>query len=150
MDLYMSPGSKVGIADLRRAAGAAKMTSANETIRNGRHGAPVLSFNGYGGEVRSNRRPNTRDAWVRQNHYAATWDQWGVLLGHLFRLDPGMNVGGYNRPTYAGASDFHRQTDGRFRDVDGLPEGFHGDHTFRWSGTAGVCVKGCTARKIRL
>jgi hypothetical protein len=37
--------------------------------------------------------------------YAATWEQWGWFLVHLFTVDPDMVAGPYD-----GAEDFHRQT----------------------------------------
>lgn len=42
--------------------------------------------------------------------YAATWDQWGWFLDHLFSVDPGMVVGSVGSPIYAGREDFHRKT----------------------------------------
>jgi hypothetical protein len=46
---------------------------------------------------------------------AATWDQWGWFLAHLFDVDPEMIVGTPGRPTYASADDFHARTDDKFR-----------------------------------
>lgn len=144
MQIYLSREG-ITTADVWKAATAAKMYTENETTRRGRHGHDTISFNGFGGdEIHSARRPNTRDDWTRRNYYAATWDQWGVLLGLLFQMDPDMKVGGYKRPYYDGADDFHLATDGRFRNVTELGDlpDFHGDHTFRFGG----CTK-CSASR---
>lgn len=69
----------------------------------------------------SRRRPNsrTRDLGV----YAATWDQWGVFLAHLFEVDPDAHCW-----AYMSATDFHLRTGGRF--AHGWPDDAHGDHKF--------------------
>lgn len=43
--------------------------------------------------------------------YAATWDQWGLLLGHLFSIDPDAHTG---RTGYRSSADFHYKTGHRF------------------------------------
>lgn len=43
-------------------------------------------------------------------HKAATWDQWGIVLGGLFEIDSEMTVTG----VYRGAGHFHEITGGRF------------------------------------
>jgi hypothetical protein len=45
-----------------------------------------------------------------RDQYAATWDEWGIFLATLYKLDPRMVAG----RTYADAHDFHWQTGGRF------------------------------------
>lgn len=60
---------------------------------------------------------------------AATWDQWGVFLGILWRLDPNLKV-----PYYKDLGDFHFRTAHRFSG-DGFPADYHGDHRFQFSGT---------------
>lgn len=59
--------------------------------------------------------------------YAATWDQWGLLLGHLFAIDPDAHTG---RNGYRNADDFHYKTGHRF--VPGFlrPDQTHRRH--RW------------------
>lgn len=145
------------IPSIYRMAAHAEMSLDNENWRKGRHGGPTLTFNGYGGSVHSARRPNTRNQYVRETDYAATWDQWGVLLSQVFAADPEARVGGYLRPVYNGAADFHRQTDGRFVGVVWLGDllDFHGDHTFRFDPSLGgftthvsKCTK-CSARIVR-
>lgn len=76
---------------------------------------------------------------------AATWDQWGVFLGYLYRLDESMVCGTVKRPVYRDLSDFDFKTDSRF-DREGFPPDAHGDHTFRWQGVPYTqqCTK-CTA-----
>jgi hypothetical protein len=95
-------------------------------------------------EGESRRRPNNRGS---SDGHAATWDQWGVFLGHLFNIDPDMVVGTPKRPVYASETDFERQTDRRF--VAGIwPEDAHGDHVFRYDGLSMKCLR-CSARQIR-
>ena len=88
----------------------------------------------------SNRRPNRDHA---SDEFAATWDQWGVFLGHLFNIDENMFVLGYD-----GAEDFHYKTHNRFTDPGKFPHDSHGDHTFRFDGVPhqNKCTK-CTATR---
>lgn len=51
---------------------------------------------------------------------AATYDEWGIFLGRLYAIDPGMIVGTVKRPIYAGLNDFHYQTGERFDPVRGI------------------------------
>jgi hypothetical protein len=86
----------------------------------------------------SRRRPNRR---VSSDEFAATWDQWGVFLGHLFNIDPNMVCGTPKRPVYRSEADFEDKTARRF--VAGQwPTDTHGDHTFRYSGVP--CEQSCT------
>lgn len=41
---------------------------------------------------------------------AATYDEWGWFLAHLFTVDPEMTC-----TYYASAEDFHAKTDGKYR-----------------------------------
>lgn len=43
---------------------------------------------------------------------AATWDQWGIFLNHLFAVDPSAKT-----RDYADADDFHWKTGGRFQEL---------------------------------
>jgi hypothetical protein len=58
----------------------------------------------------SPRRRNSGAAANRTDDYAATWDEWGIFLGELFRRDPAIKCA-----YYRDAADFHWQTGGRFR-----------------------------------
>lgn len=93
----------------------------------------------------SRRRPNNGASHATKDPdaYAATWDQWGVFLGHLFNIDPDMIVGTPKRPIYRDATDFAWQTDYRF--ADGWPTDAHGDHTFRSNWTPGQKCTKCSA-----
>ena len=88
----------------------------------------------------SRRRPNRSHA---PDEYAATWDQWGVFLAHLFDVDPNMTV-----PTmYKTYDDFTYRTYARFTKIGGgwdkfWPEDAHGDHRFEYMGFPGM--QGCT------
>lgn len=177
MQLYMSQthGSGVTISDLWKFADRAEMYLDNETRRRSLYAdtSHTLTFNGYGsGSTHSARRPNDRGASRGWDAYAATWDQWGVLLSNLFYIDPRMKVGGHKHPYYDGADDFHRQTGERFKRVftyadlterdlrAGVPA--HRDHTFRFDPSLGGftervsrCTKGaregrqCEAVQVR-
>jgi hypothetical protein len=81
---------------------------------------------------------------------AATWDEWGALLGWLFNLDPDMTC-----TYYKDADFFHTQTDGRFR-AGVIPADTHAQHRWSydfanskpWSGNRiNTCTK-CSARLI--
>lgn len=91
----------------------------------------------------SSRRCNSRQ--FRTQH-AATWDEWGIFLGHLFIADFNAIAGPYD-----GVNDFHRQTDSRFDydTDDDQPAGllWEDQHQHRWifSGTVGVFECKCGA-----
>lgn len=57
----------------------------------------------------SSFRPNQRD--YGSEDYAATWDEWGIVFGHLFARDPDAHCG---RNSYRSADDFHYKTGYRF------------------------------------
>jgi hypothetical protein len=57
----------------------------------------------------SSHRPNQRN--YGPDDYAATWDEWGILLGHQFSVDPSAHTGRYG---YRSAEDFHDKTVYRF------------------------------------
>lgn len=78
----------------------------------------------------SRRRPNRPHA---PDEYAATWDQWGIFLGHLYSIDPNMICGTAKRPVYADAGHFDYRTNWRFNGGP-IPFDMHGDHTFRFAG----------------
>ena len=54
---------------------------------------------------------------------AAYWDEWGIVLSNLFRIDPNMTCWAYD-----GAKDFHHKTGDRFRNVTALE--IHPHHRF--------------------
>lgn len=57
----------------------------------------------------SSFRPNQRDHGP--DDYAATWDEWGIVIGQLFARDPAAHFG---RNSYRSAEDFHYKTGHRF------------------------------------
>lgn len=77
----------------------------------------------------SSRRPNNRGAWRESDDHAATWDEWGMVLGYIFWIDPAARVGSVTRPAYADATDFEFKTDYRFA-ANIKPDDLHGDHTW--------------------
>ena len=124
------------IYDAARAAGAVVETCFRHGSRTHDH-AYELKLTGN-----SRQRPNggsygaDRDAYA----YAATWDQWGVVLGLLFDIDATM------RTTYdKSKGDFHYRTAWRFDDLN--PENItiplSHDHVFRFNGMPGeqMCLR---------
>ena len=111
-----------------------------------RHGSRTRAH-GYEVHLRgdSKRRPNFYNG---DGSYAATWDQWGVFFGALYRLDPELVCGSGKRPTYADAADYHHKTADRFTGI-GLPSDAHGDHVFRFDGIPyeSRCTS-CSARRV--
>lgn len=77
----------------------------------------------------SSRRPNTgnRGGGTYGGDHAATWDEWGIFLGELFRRDPGMTVPG----VYDSAEHFRWATTCRFDDLK--PADQHGRAGHRWT-----------------
>jgi hypothetical protein len=71
----------------------------------------------------------TGDSGRRQNggeDEAASWDQWGIFLGHLFRLDSDLKT-----PYYGSADEFIWKTGGRFT-PDFTPADCHRNHKWGW------------------
>jgi hypothetical protein len=146
--------SKVTYRDLQSAASVAqaRLDHSDEHRSTVRDRAFEVKLVG-GFEVHSARRPNSGHWGSDGSVYAATWDQWGVFLRHLYEIDPMMVCGSPSRPTYASLIPFTLHTDGRFKvNAAGAamwPRDEHGDH--RWQpGTAPrtrECTK-CTARQI--
>jgi len=66
----------------------------------------------------SNRRQNGGE------DEAASWDQWGIFLGHLYRLDPNLKT-----PYYVDAEHFVWVTGGRFT-PEFTPADCHVNHKF--------------------
>lgn len=141
----------------RNAAEAASVAQANLDDFTG-HGSTIRPrawevrlLGGF--EVHSARRPNDRQYHAGTDTYAATWDQWGVFLRHLYEIDPQMVCGSPSRPTYANLTAFTVATDGRFKvNAAGAamwPRDEHGDH--RWQPGSELrtreCSK-CTARQV--
>lgn len=69
---------------------------------------------------------------TRQNFgddYAATWDEWGIFLGHLFAVDPEMTA-----TYYSSADEFHWMTGDRFRTLAHADQ--HLRHTWKYQGAS--------------
>lgn len=68
------------------------------------------------------------------DYNGATWDEWGAVLGGIFRADPKARMGGTEKaPTYRDAEEFHVITGERFVNP-GIPQDTHPRH--RWSMTS--------------
>lgn len=92
-------------------------------------------------EGSSTRQSNGRD------HKAATWDEWGVFMAALYRLDYSARWGTNTKWGYRDAADFHWQTSERFR--HGIPQDTHAQHKWQYShkkasALGGVSVHECT------
>lgn len=91
----------------------------------------------------SSRRQNGGD------DYAATWDEWGSVLGYLFALDSRMVT-----PYYSDAADFDFQTGGQYRG-GALPvrHKLHKWHfqneSFNWAYSEHRCECGAVLRRKR-
>lgn len=62
------------------------------------------------------------------DEYAATWDEWGIFLGRVFRADPNAKA-----TYYADRADFERKTGGRFGE-DFTAADQHRNHKWEWNG----------------
>lgn len=67
--------------------------------------------------------------------FAATWDEWGVVIARLFALDPAARFGDKSNPVYDGAEHYHWTTGDRFRAGE-LPADTHKAHRWEWDGNA--------------
>lgn len=53
-----------------------------------------------------------RTQWGPRDDQAATWDEWGIFLAHLFEVDPAAHCG---KNSYLSADHYHWSTGDRFR-----------------------------------
>lgn len=103
--------NKLTWIDLRQAADKAGVT----LLRDSEHGsgthARAFDVILSGSSARAVNPGTARyAARGREAERAATWDEWGVFLGELFRQDPSIKCWAYES-----AADFHAQTGNRFR-----------------------------------
>jgi len=112
----------VSAKDLRAAADRAGVTLTRFELLNSRTHAHswdvLLSGSGRRGTQYVSRTESP----------AATWDEWGMFLGALFRREPTMRCGNTRRPIYADLSHFSWVTDNRYDDL--TPDQQHRVH--RW------------------
>ena len=90
--------------------------------------------------------------WTADNRdLAASYDEWGVVLGAVFAVDPDAICGSAKRPVYAGANDYHWQTGERFAHVGPdnytLPEDTHASHRWDYVAQGTVECRKCTAAR---
>ena len=99
----------------------------------------------------SPRRPNSGRWGADSYENAATWDEWGVVLGAVYAADPDAICGSAKRPVYAGADDYHWQTGERFAHVGPdnytLPEDTHTLHRWDYVAQGTVECTKCTATR---
>lgn len=113
--------AKITSADVYAAARRAGV-SVNELTEHGSrsHGT---AFSVYL-EGSSPRQSNGRD------HKAATWDEWGMVMADLYRIDPNA-MWGSKAWGYTNADDFHDKTQNRF--AKGMPYDLHTQHKWQYS-----------------
>jgi hypothetical protein len=76
--------------------------------------------------------------------YAATWDEWGMVMATLYAIDPAAVWGSVKRPTYANADHFHYVTGGRFHTLTAPDQHGRGGHKWDWQGDGMACKCGAT------
>jgi hypothetical protein len=126
---------KITSADIYAAARRAGV-SVNELTEHGSrsHGKAYSVYL----EGSSSRQSNQRD------HKAATWDEWGMVMADLYRIDPDAMWGSV-RWGYTDEADFHLKTQNRF--TNGMPYDYK--HSMPLSDVAFHYCTGCTARTRR-
>lgn len=114
--------------DIYRATSARGMTGVYaEVTSHGsrkRHHAFNLMLTGT-----SSRRPNSGNRGADSDDYAATWDEWGMVLAELYAIDPNMDA-----TYYASADDFHWKTGGRFYSLTAVDQHGRGGHRWEFDG----------------
>jgi hypothetical protein len=63
----------------------------------------------------------------RRDEQAATWDEWGIFLAHLFNIDPNAHTG---KNGYLSAEHYHWVTSDRFRTL--TPSQQHKRHKWQY------------------
>lgn len=111
MRIHTDTITHLDIYDAARAAGSAVDFTAEEHASRTHARAYEVKLTGS-----SPRRPNTgrRGADWGTDEHAATWDEWGLFLAHLYDVDPDARAGGAKIPVYRNASDFYVKTGDRF------------------------------------
>jgi hypothetical protein len=89
-----------------------------------------------------------RSQWGGMAHPAATWDEWGIFLAHIFAADPDAIV----PRVYESAEHFHWVTGSRYRTL--TPEDQHLRHKWHsgdvngWNATHDYYVSSCKCGAI--
>lgn len=103
---------------LRAARDAGQVAQSVYFDKNNRHGSRthassadvhLVSWSGGPG-TNHPRRPNTGVSGGTGDDYAATYDEWGWFLAHIFAADPTAKT-----TYYVSANDFHSQTKDAYR-----------------------------------
>jgi hypothetical protein len=68
-----------------------------------------------------------RSQWGNNGLQAATWDEWGIFLAHLFDVDPDAHTGKYS---YLSSAHYHWVTGDRFRTL--TPSQQHKRHKWQY------------------
>lgn len=84
------------------------------------------------GDSPSRQNTNGSD---RERNFAASWDQWGVFLAHLFHIDRDAHTGKHG---YKSGNHFDYVTSDRFGSGQ-MPEDYHRRHTWDWNGSVSEC-----------
>jgi hypothetical protein len=126
---------KVDLIDIRRAQEVAHVVA----IKDEEHGsrkrrrAWEIILSGDGAH---------RTQYADRAEPAATWDQWGIFLAELFKVDPDAIAGPYD-----GADQFHEVTGDRFRTLRYNVEPYHRLH--RWNRYPAPDTQECRCGAVR-
>lgn len=115
--------NKINGGDLRDAANIAGVSFAKNDLHGSRTRDHAWKIQLHG---TSSRRPNSGHSGAADG-YAATWDEWGIFLAHLFKVDPEIVCQQYN-----GAAEFRRKTGGRYATL--TKEDQHRNHKWEFAG----------------
>jgi hypothetical protein len=82
---------------------------------------PAGTKDQHGKNMKVRRYRNAGDSgatsgWHEPSVWAATWHEWGWFMLEVFKLDPEARFGSAKDWHYAGLDDFHRKTEGAFRE----------------------------------
>lgn len=129
--------------DLEAAARVAGVT----LVRDALHGS---KSHAHAYEVILSGSGAQRSQYRSEDVQAATWDEWGIFLGELYRRDPRALVGGAANPVYADAEHFAWATGDRFGDL--LPGDQHRNHRWIFIGDSMVgayTVRACKCEAVQ-
>lgn len=133
--------TKLGYPTLYDAAAKARVTMEKSDLHGSRSHDRAFEIILSGSSNRYTN-PGTSGRWP--NIHAATWDEWGIFLGHLFLLDPAIKCWAYD-----GAEDFHLKTNWRFDYSEGglAWEDQHSNHQWEYAAPMVNTCKTCPARR---
>ena len=120
--------------DFYDAARVAGVTISSNSMHNSRSRAHAFEFSLRGSSARYPMGGNDGSG------KAATWDEWGIFLAHLFSVDENARIAA----VYENAEMFDYKTFGRFS--DGVPSDVHGDHRWDYAAPYTQACSKCSAK----